>query len=38
MGFGTGPVADGVFFACLAVLFIAVMEGIAWVLEGFANG
>jgi len=29
---------DVVFFLGLALLFVVLTEGIAWILEGFANG
>ena len=28
---------DAIFFLCLAVVFVLITEGIAWVLEGFAD-
>jgi len=28
---------DTIFFLCLAIALVAVTEGIAWVLEGFAD-
>jgi hypothetical protein len=28
---------DAIFFLCLAIVVVLITEGIAWILEGFAN-
>jgi tetrahydromethanopterin S-methyltransferase subunit D len=28
---------EAIFFLCLAIIFVLITEGIAWILEGFAS-